>query len=106
MDVVKPANLGEKAGERFLVVLAEVDGPGPVVAPLDHGARLQGVGPYLIQVVRVARHYLRPVAELQQVLQVARPHQPTLLLYQFTIILKNPHLKWKLLFLHFFELLF
>lgn len=88
MDIVKPSDLGEKSGECFLVVLAEVDGSGPVVAPFDHGAGFQRVGSYLVQIVGIARYYLRPVAELQQVLQVARPHQLTLLFYQLTIILK------------------
>ena len=40
MDIVQAADLREKPGKRFIVSLAEVDCSWPVVAPLNHGARL------------------------------------------------------------------
>lgn len=45
MDIVQSSDLREETGECFVVMLAIVDGPGPVVAPLDHGAGGQSIGP-------------------------------------------------------------
>lgn len=41
MHVIETAHLREEASERLIVALAEGDSSGPVVAPLDHGARLE-----------------------------------------------------------------
>lgn len=88
MDVVQPADLGEEPGERLVVLLTEADRARPVVAPLDHRARLQPVRAHLVDVVRVARQDLRPVAEREHVLQVPRPQQQAALVFQRLIILR------------------
>lgn len=41
MNVVQAANLREEPAKRLVVGLAEVDCPRPVVAPLNHSARLE-----------------------------------------------------------------
>lgn len=63
VHVVEAPDLRKVARERFVVVLAVVDRPGPVVAPLDHRARLQPVGTDFVDVFALAQLQLRPVAK-------------------------------------------
>ena len=68
-DIVEVAHLRKGAQEGFSVfVVAKADGFGPVVAPLNHGARFEVVGSKLVEVSTTARHFLPhahlgPIAE-------------------------------------------
>lgn len=52
MHIIESTNLREEAGKGLIVVLAEVDGARPVVAPLDHGARSQPIRSIYIYIER------------------------------------------------------
>lgn len=69
VDIVEAADLREEAGKGLVVAGSIVDGTGPVVGPLDHGARLQAVRTHLVDVIAIrARVRGRPVAEREEVL--------------------------------------
>ena len=57
-NVVKVADLRKGAQERFRVlVVAKADGLGPVVAPLDHGARLEVITSKLVKMSFAVTHF-------------------------------------------------
>jgi len=68
-DVVKVSDLRKGAEKRFRVlVVAKADGLGPVVAPLDHGARLEVITSKLVKVSPAITHStahsnFRPIAK-------------------------------------------
>lgn len=68
MNVVKATNLREVPSEGFVLCATVGETAGPVVAPLDHRARLETVGPNLINVAGRAGLSIGPEAERQQVL--------------------------------------
>lgn len=96
MHIVQATDLREEPSKCFVVVLAIVDGPRPVVAPLDHGARLQSVRTDLVNVLVLPQCQLWPVAERQQVLQVARPQIGAPLLGELHVILLKAKAQIKL----------
>jgi len=75
VDVVEASDLGEEAPERFVVALAERDGARPVVSPLDHRARLEEIGPNLVDIGPLALVDDGPKAERKQELVVAGAEQ-------------------------------
>jgi hypothetical protein len=68
-DIVKVSDLRKCSQERFgVLVVAKADGFGPVVAPLDHGARFEVITSKLVKVASPVTHFvsqcnLRPIAE-------------------------------------------
>lgn len=72
VNVVEPPDLREERGERLVVVASVVDGPRPVVAPLDHGAGLEAVRTDLVNVRTGTGDDGRPIGEGEHVLQVTR----------------------------------
>lgn len=77
MHIVQTADLRKETGECLIVVLAIIDCSSPVVAPLDHGTRLQTVGAYLVNVFILSQSQLRPITKCQQILQMARSKERT-----------------------------
>jgi len=75
VDVVEASDLGEESPERFIVALAERDGARPVVSPLDHRARLEEIGPNLVDIGPLALVDDGPKAERKQELVVAGAEQ-------------------------------
>lgn len=65
MHVVQSSNLGEKSSERFVVILPEIDGTGPVVAPFDHRTRFESVRSYFVNILGLSQQNLRPVTKCQ-----------------------------------------
>lgn len=89
MHIVKAPDLREETGERLVVAAPEVDRSRPIVAPLDHRARLQAIRTHLVDVATDAVRDLWPVAERQQILQVARAQIGAALFHQRQVILKG-----------------
>lgn len=89
MDIVQSADLREETGVGLVVVFTEVDGAGPVVSPFNHGAGLQSIRSHLINVVAWSRIWDWPVAEVQQVLQVASSQESSTFAGEFHIVLKR-----------------
>lgn len=61
-------DLREESCIGLIIVAAVVDGSGPVVAPLDHGARFKHVRTNFVQVASSTGNDRRPVAEGELVL--------------------------------------
>lgn len=88
MHVVETADLREEAGVGFIVVASVVDGTCPVVSPFDHGAGLEAVRSHFVDVVTAAGLHHRPVAEGEQVLQVAGTQKSTAFCGKFHVVLE------------------
>lgn len=87
MHIVQSTDLREKSGERFVVAAPEVNCARPIVAPLDHRARLQAVRTHLVDVTALAVRNQWPIAKRQQILQMARPQVGSALLHQSQVVL-------------------
>ena len=82
----------------MVLLVTHPDGPGPVVAPLDHRARLQVVRPQLVNVLLFPHVDLGPKAERHQVLAVAAAQQRHDLLPQLLIRLGGVYRRYMKLF--------
>jgi hypothetical protein len=89
VDVVETADLREEPGVGFVVVASVVDGACPVVAPLDHGAGFEAVGAHFVDVVATARFHHRPVAEGEEILQVAGAQESAAFCRELHVVLKT-----------------
>lgn len=59
-------NLREESPNCLITVLSKANGPGPVVAPLDHCSWSELVGPEFVYIGARSWHWLIPETELQQ----------------------------------------
>lgn len=75
MDVVKSTDLREETAVSLMALLSVVDRTSPIVAPLNHRARLQSVRSHFIDVVALSWFNQWPIAERQQILQVSISQQ-------------------------------
>lgn len=88
MHIVQTSDLREEPGKRCVIAASEVNRTRPVIAPLDHGARLQAIRTHFVDIVAGAIGDQRPVAERQQVLEMARAQIGAALLHQRQIVLE------------------
>lgn len=89
MYLVQSADLCEESGIRLVVAFAIVDGAGPVVAPLDHGTGFKSVSTHFVDVCAFAWLRDGPVAEVQQVLQVAVSQEASTFDSKLDVVLKR-----------------
>jgi hypothetical protein len=73
-DIVEGAHLRKGAQEWLSIfVVAKSNGFGPVVGPLDHGARFEVIVSKLVQMSTAVCHfvshmYLRPITEIKSII--------------------------------------
>lgn len=87
MHIIEPSDLRKESGKRFIVALTEFDGTSPIVAPLNHCARLQAIRSHLVNVTAHSIGNLWPITERQQILQMTRPQIGATFAHQFQIFL-------------------
>lgn len=96
VNVVQTANLREESSVGFVVVASEGDGTCPVVAPFNHGAGLETVRAHFVDVVALTSCHDWPVAEGEQVLQMAGTQESTAFCRKLHVILKAEEIESRL----------
>lgn len=92
VDLAESSNLGKEASKGLVVLAPMIDAPGPIIAPLNHSPRLEGVTPHLVYVASLPLLYRRPIAKGQHIFEGAIPQVFATLLQQCLIFLTNNYI--------------